>query len=147
MPELNAAATYALSDEFKKYCLALRLGFQTASEPDYDPLTLSGACHDAALVLTRHLNRKGEKANFIEGYYDGHSHCWTRFKVRRSMYIVDITVTQFGDHLPPVLIVREGSRHPYDANSIDSKHYLQSGALSRSQVNEVLRRTRRLLRT
>jgi len=90
---------YLLSDDFYRYCLGLRLAFQR-SRGYFDHLDLGGACGDAALMICRHLWRRGVDCSFA----DGDGHCWTEVPAHRGVYVVDVTATQFDPNVPPVVI-------------------------------------------
>lgn len=46
------------------------------------------------------------KSTFVVGTYSGSSHCW----VEVGRYIIDVTATQFSDHLPAVYVTSKRSQ-------------------------------------
>ena len=106
---MSRTTGYVRSNAFYHYCLAARLALQMK----WDRLNLgmgggfvldmSMSCGEAALVIHAHLQEQDINSAIVYGTFNGKAHCW----VEASQYIIDITATQFGRDIPPVVLLQK----------------------------------------
>jgi hypothetical protein len=142
---------YVLSSEFYEYCLALRLALQSVRSVPYDRKDLGGACGDAALLVCGHLRRNEVQVEFVEGTFrrgkTSGEHCWSRAVIGRSKHVIDVTATQFGRDIPPVILLPEAQAtrlYGYRTAYVNRRIPPEERQLTPSQMDRVRRRALRL---
>jgi hypothetical protein len=151
LAKLRGPEHYVLSSEFYEYCLALRLALQRVCAAPYQRLDLGGACGDAALIICGHLRKKNIPNEFVEGTFrhgkTSGEHCWSRAVIGRSKHVIDVTATQFGRDIPPVILLPEAQAsrlYGYRTAYVNRRVPPEERQLTPSQMDRVRRRALRL---